>query len=97
MLLTLIGIVISVRPVQTWNASSPMFVTLSGIVILVRPVQSAKAYIPMFVTVEGIVNEPDAVIVTHIKALLSFVYSADPSPKNESLSDETVMLGRFMQ
>ena len=40
MLVTLFGIVIEVKPVQTLNALAHMFVTPSGIVIEVKPVQS---------------------------------------------------------
>ena len=39
MRVTLLGIVMLVRPVQFQKASSPMRVTLLGIVMLVRPVQ----------------------------------------------------------
>jgi hypothetical protein len=39
MLVTLLGIVRLVRPVQNRNASLPMLVTLLGIVTLVRPEQ----------------------------------------------------------
>jgi hypothetical protein len=39
MLVTLLGIVTLVRPVQPENAEDPMLVTLLGIVTLVRPVQ----------------------------------------------------------
>ena len=38
MLVTLLGMVMLVRPVQLWNAL-PMLVTLSGMMTLVRPVQ----------------------------------------------------------
>lgn len=39
MLVTLLGIVMILRLVQSENALSPMLVTLSGIVILIRFVQ----------------------------------------------------------
>ena len=43
MLVTLVGMVMLVRPVQDWNAEVPMLVTLLGIVMLVRPVQALNA------------------------------------------------------
>ena len=43
MLVTLLPMVMLVRPVQLLNAELPMLVTLSGIVTLVRPVQSLNA------------------------------------------------------
>ncbi len=39
MLVTLLGIVTLVSPLQPENAPLPMFVTLFGIVTLVRPLQ----------------------------------------------------------
>ena len=44
-----------VRPVQSWNAESPMHVTLSGMVILVKPEQPWKADSPMLVMLLGMV------------------------------------------
>ena len=43
MLITLLGIVIDVKPVQLEKALSPMLVTLLGIVTDVKPLQSLKA------------------------------------------------------
>ena len=43
MLVTLLGIVMLVRPVQFRKAEYSMLVTLLGMVILVRPVQPSKA------------------------------------------------------
>ena len=43
MLVTELGMVIDVRPVQSPKASSPILVTELGIVIEVSPVQSLKA------------------------------------------------------
>jgi hypothetical protein len=43
MLVTLLGIVTLVRPVQPENAYAAMLVTLLGIVTLVRPVQPENA------------------------------------------------------
>jgi len=40
MLVTLSGTVTLVRPVQPWNALSPMLVTVGGIATLVRLVHS---------------------------------------------------------
>ena len=50
MVVTLLGIVILVRPLQPLNALSPMLVTLLGIVMLVSPVQLANAPFSMLVT-----------------------------------------------
>ena len=41
MLVTLLGMVMLVKPVQALNASAPMFVTLFGMAMLVKPVQSS--------------------------------------------------------
>ena len=53
MLVTLLGIVMEVRP-QLLKAEFPMLVTLSGIVTEVRPLQPWKAEPPMLVTSFGI-------------------------------------------
>jgi hypothetical protein len=50
MLVTLLGIVTLVRPVQPVNALSPMLVTLLGIVTLVRRNWPWNALSPMRVT-----------------------------------------------
>lgn len=55
MLVTLLGMVMLVRPVQSQKAQSPMLVTPLGMVMLTRPVQPEKASTPMFVTPLGIV------------------------------------------
>ena len=47
------GILILVRPLQSWNAFSPMSVTLSGMIISVRLVHPAKAYLSIVVTPAG--------------------------------------------
>ena len=65
MLVTLLGMVMLVRPVQPTKAPSPMLVTLLGMVMLVRPVQPPKAPLPMLVTdfpsiLDGIVIAPFA-------------------------------------
>ena len=54
MLVTLLGIVTEVKPVQPEKALIPMLVTLLGIVTEVKPVQPEKALIPMLVTLLGI-------------------------------------------
>ena len=81
MLVTLLGIVMLVRPVHLWKAQSPMLVTLLGIVMFVRPVQPWKASPPILVTdfpsiLDGIVIAPFAdlsqpVIVTLLSKLTS--------------------------
>ena len=43
MLVTLFGIVILVKPLQSENAPLPMLVTLSGIVMLVKPLHPQNA------------------------------------------------------
>ena len=58
MLVTLLGIVMAVRPVHSRNASKPMLVTLEGIVTAVRPLQHKNAPLSMLVTLEGIVTAP---------------------------------------
>jgi len=55
MLVTFLGIVIEVRPLQLLKAAAPMPVTLSGIKMEVRLVQLEKAEEPMLVTLFGIV------------------------------------------
>ena len=50
MLVTLSGMVIDVKPVQSQKAPYPMLVTLSGMVIEISPLQTAKAHSPMLVT-----------------------------------------------
>ena len=50
MLVTLLGIVTLVSPLQPKNASLPMLVTLLGIVTLVSPLQPKNASLPMLVT-----------------------------------------------
>ena len=55
MLVTLLGIVMLVSPVQPVNALYPMLVTLLPIVTLVSPVQPLNALSPMLVTLLGIV------------------------------------------
>ena len=54
---TLSGIVIEVKPVQSENACQPMDVTLSGIVIEVKPVQPLNASQPMYVTPSSIITD----------------------------------------
>ena len=57
MLVTLLGIVIEVRPLQSQKAFAPIDVTLFGIVTEVRLLQSEKASSPIDVTLSGIVKE----------------------------------------
>ena len=53
MLVTLFGIVILFKPLQSPNAPNPILVTLSGIVILVKPLQPINAYASILVTPFG--------------------------------------------
>ena len=56
-LVTLLGIVTVVRPVQSMKAQFPMLVTLLGIVTEIRPVHFPKAPPPILITLLGIVTE----------------------------------------
>ena len=53
MLVTLLGNVSSVKPLQYAKAESPMLFTLLGNVSSVKPVQPSKAESPMLVTLFG--------------------------------------------
>jgi len=53
MLLTLLGNVSSVKPLQSQKAASPMLVTPFGNVSSVKPLQPSKAPYPMLVTLLG--------------------------------------------
>ena len=55
MLVTELGIVTDVKPMQLQKASSPMLVTELGIVTDVKPSQPRKAYSPMLVTELGMI------------------------------------------
>ena len=55
MLVTLLGMVMEVRPEQPENAYIPMLVTLLGMVMEVRPEQYSNARPPMLVTLLGII------------------------------------------
>ena len=57
MLVTLLGMVILIKPVQPEKARLPMLVTPFGISMLVRLKQLKKAPSPMLVTLFGIVIE----------------------------------------
>ncbi len=50
MLVTLLGMVMEVKPLQFLKAELPMYVTLLGMVMEVKPLQEEKAYWPMDVT-----------------------------------------------
>ena len=50
MLITLLGMMIEVKLLQSEKASSPMLVTLSGMVMEVKLLQHSKALYPMVVT-----------------------------------------------
>ena len=54
-LVTLLGMVIEVKPEQSSKAQLPILVTLLGIVMEVRSVQSSKARKPILVTLLGMV------------------------------------------
>ena len=55
MIVTLLGIVMEVRPLQPENAYASMLVTLLGIEMEVSSVQPKKATNPILVTLLGIV------------------------------------------
>jgi hypothetical protein len=71
---TLAGIVTSVRPVRP-NAPFPMLSTLAGISIVVRLEHCSKADLPMFVTLVGIVT--DAKLVHCLKAYSPMLVTPD--------------------
>ena len=54
---TLLGMVMEVKPVQPENAEPPMDVTLLGMVKVVKPIQLLNAELPMDVTLLGMVME----------------------------------------
>jgi hypothetical protein len=56
MLVTELGIVMLVNPLQLEKAPSPILVTELGIVMLVNPLQLEKAPSPILVTESGIVT-----------------------------------------
>ena len=62
MLVTLPGIVMSVKLLQPKNAESPMLVTLFGMLMLVMLLHSLNADFPMLVTPSGIVTSPEQVV-----------------------------------
>ena len=53
MLITLLGNVSSVKPLQPLKATSPMLLTLLGNVSSVKPLQPSNAKSPMLVTLLG--------------------------------------------
>ena len=55
MLVTLLGMVMEVKPVQPEKAEPPMLITLLGMVTEVKLLQPPKALYPMLVTVLGII------------------------------------------
>ena len=55
MLVTLLGNVSSVKPLQYAKAKFPMLVTLLGNVSSVKPLQPLKALYPMLVTLLGMI------------------------------------------
>ena len=59
MLVTLLGIVTDVKPLQREKALLPMLVTLLGISIEVKPLQPEKAYPAMDSIPSGIVYAPE--------------------------------------
>ena len=61
MLVTELGMVMLVRPVQLLNAAAPMVVTELGMVMLVRLVQPSNADSPMVVTELGISDRKSVV------------------------------------
>ena len=89
MLVTLLGIVILVKPLQYSNAAVPMLVTPLPIVILVKPLQPPNAQPPMLVTVLGIVilviavwfrNASVPMLVTGRPKIVAGIVTAPPAP-----------------
>ena len=80
MLVTLLGIVMEVKPWQFAKAIFPMLVTLLGIVMEVRLLQLWKAPSPMLVTLLGIIvflqpaiSVLDDVSIIALQSLLSYL------------------------
>ena len=78
MLVTLLGIVMDVRPLQTRKAAHPMLVTLLGIVTEVKPLQSRKAAHPMLVTLYSLPST-----VNFERIMMSSVTSGEPAFDDE--------------
>ena len=70
MVLTDLGILMEVKPVQSVKADPPMLVTFDGNVKEVKPVQPAKALFSMLVTLEGIVKEVRATQFWNVPTLI---------------------------
>ena len=69
MLVTPLGMVTEVRPLQPLKAEFPMLVTLLEMVIDVKPLQAEKAEFPMLVTLLGRVTSP-SIAVEHPNKLV---------------------------
>ena len=54
MLVTLLGMVMEVRPEQSLKAANSMFFTLLGMIMDVKPLQPLKEFCPISVTLLGI-------------------------------------------
>ena len=83
MLVTELGIVTDVKPLQPRKALLPMLVTELGIVTDVKPVQKEKANSPMLVTEY---DAPSYVIDSGI--LIEPLYFSSPFVTSAVLSDE---------
>ena len=77
MLVTLLGIVMLVRPVQLWKAPIPMLVTLLGIVMLARLSHQKNASSPMLVT--GFPSISDGIVIAPFAHSLQSVMIIVPS------------------
>ncbi len=84
MLVTLLGIVTEVKPVQPEKAQFPMLVTLLGIVTEVKPLQLEKALFLMLVTLydtelyvteEGIIISPEYLSLDDVTSAVCLVAS----------------------
>ena len=75
MLVTLLGIVTEVRPVQPEKADAPILVTLLGMVMEVRSEQPKNACSPIVVTLLGMVTEVRPVQPEKAKCAIPFVPS----------------------
>ena len=67
MLVTLLGISIEVKPMQSRKAAYPMLVTLLGIVIEVKEEQSRKAEEPIHLVPDFIVYEDNVLLTASTK------------------------------
>ena len=79
MLVTLLGIVTLVRPLQPENAWFSMLVTLLGIVTLVMPLQPENACFSMLVTLLGIVTLVRPLQLEYLQPVITQYFASNKS------------------